>query len=119
MDTARTTCNPAKAVCGIHKSMDAIRSLFTGAMIADIVIAVMVIEAMVLVWNSRQGHANVSCKLIMAALLPGFFLALALRAALVQAHWIWLAFTLLGALITHFIDMRLRYQQRTPSSPAR
>jgi hypothetical protein len=96
--------------------MDMISSLFTSALIADIVIAVMVIEALVLVAGARIRSNGPRAMLIIVALLPGLFLALALRAALVQAQWVWLALALLGALVTHLIDMRLRYRQHESSS---
>lgn len=99
--------------------MQPISAFFLSEHIADLVLAVMAIEAAVLVWLSRRPHTKFSASTIMSALLPGFFLALALRSALVRAEWFWIALALIGALITHLIDMRLRLQSRTAPSPPR
>ena len=99
--------------------MDAITTLFVDGKIADLVLAVMVVEALVLVALSRRTQSSLSATSIVSALLPGFFLALALRAALVHAEWFWIALALFGALITHLIDMRMRFQSRAVSSLSR
>lgn len=96
--------------------MDVISTLFVGSRIADIVLAVMVVEAVLLLWLSRRPQSSLSAASIISALLPGFFLALALRAALIRAEWFWIALALIGALVTHLIDMRMRFQAR-PRSP--
>lgn len=96
--------------------MPQISAFFLSEHIADLVLVVMAIEAAVLVWLSRRPHSKFSAFTVMSALLPGFFLALALRSALVRAEWFWIALVLMGALITHLIDMRLRLQSRAASS---
>ena len=99
--------------------MDAISALFVGGKIADLVLAVMVIEAVVLVALSRRAQSVLSLSSIFSALLPGFFLVLALRAAFVHAQWFWIALALTGALVTHLIDMRLRFSSRAATSVSR
>ena len=96
--------------------MEAIRAFFIDGSIADLVLAVMLIEAAVLLAFSRRGTSRLSAASIMSALLPGFFLALALRAAFVRAGWLWIALALIGALITHLVDMRMRFQSRPVTS---
>jgi hypothetical protein len=96
--------------------MDAIGAFFLGGGIADVVLVVMVFEALLLLALSRRSTSRISAASILSALLPGLFLVLALRAALVRADWFWIALALIGALITHLIDMRLRFQSRTTSS---
>ena len=93
--------------------MDFFSKLFVDGRIADIVLVVMVAEAFALSWYSRQHVGAPTIKAILLALLPGGFLALALRAALVQAEWFWIALALVGALFTHAADMRQRFQLRT------
>ena len=95
--------------------MEAISTFFIDGRIADLVLAVMVVEAVLLVALSRRSASSISAVSIMSALFPGFFLVLALRAAFVHADWFWIALALIGALITHLIDMRMRFQPRSAS----
>ena len=96
--------------------MDVISAFFVDGSIADLVLAVMVIEAAVLIALSRRGASKFSAAIIILALLPGFFLVLALRGALIRAEWFWIALALMGALLTHLIDMRMRFQPRVAAS---
>ena len=98
--------------------MDAITTLFVDGKIAELVLAVMVVEALVLVALSRRAQSVPPATSIVFALVPGFFLVLALRAVFVHAQWFWIALGLTGALITHLIDMRMRFQSRAASSPS-
>ncbi len=96
--------------------MDVISAFFLDGSIADLVLAVMAVEAAMLIALSRRSALTLSVASIMSALLPGFFLALALRAALVRAEWFWIALALVVALLTHIIDMRMRFQPRVSAS---
>ena len=88
--------------------MDLIESLFRTGRIADIVIAVMVLEALAFVIAARTRTRTWSLAAMLAGLLPGLFLVLALRGALVQASSLWIAAALSAALVSHLLDMRLR-----------
>ena len=44
--------------------------------------------------------------------LPGIMLLLSLRAALVQAQWLWISACLLGGLLTHWLDLWHRNHAR-------
>jgi len=88
--------------------MNTIESLFRSGHIADVVIAVMVLEALVLAVAARARSRIWSLSAMLAGLLPGLFLVLALRAALVQASPLWIAAALSAALVTHLLDMHLR-----------
>lgn len=96
--------------------MEFLSKLFLDGRIADIVLTVLVIEAFALSWYSRRRVGVPTIKAILLALLPGVFLAFALRAALVHADWFWIALALLGALVTHIVDMRQRFQRRAAST---
>jgi hypothetical protein len=98
--------------------MDALGALLANGRIADIVLAVMIAEAVALLLASRFGRIGMSCSQVAAALLPGFFIVLALRAALVQANWSWIALALLGALVAHLVDMRQRLRSPLPTTSA-
>lgn len=72
--------------------------------IADVVLAFIAIEAIALiVWRGSKSAAAV-----IAALLPGAILVLALRAALTGAGPLWVAGLLLLSLPAHLLDLRLR-----------
>ena len=88
--------------------MEIIERLFRSGHIADVVIAFMVLEAVILSVAARSRVRTWSLGMILAGLLPGLFLVLALRAALVQASPLWIAAALSAALATHLLDMRLR-----------
>ncbi len=88
--------------------MDVIESLFRSGRIADIVMGVMALEALAFVIAARTRKRNWSLAAMLAGLLPGLFLVLALRGALVQTSSVWIAAALSAALVSHLIDVRLR-----------
>lgn len=88
--------------------MHIIESLFRSGHIADIVIAFMALEALAFTVAARARARRWSLGTMLTGLLPGFFLVLALRAALVQASALWIAAALSAALVTHLLDLRLR-----------
>lgn len=96
--------------------MDLLCTLLSSEHLADIVLVVMVVEALALSWYLRPTIGTSRTKIILLALLPGCFLVLALRAALVHAAWFWIALALVGALISHLADMRQRLQISAPPS---
>jgi hypothetical protein len=96
--------------------MDLFGALFRDGRIADVVLFFMAIEAVVLVWFARRYAGGLGSLQVLSALLPGLFLVLALRAALLHSDWVWIALALLGALVTHCIDMKARFQSRASAS---
>ena len=94
--------------------MAVIDSLFRSGRIADIVLLVMVLEALAFVVAARARTRTWSLGVMLAGLLPGLFLVLALKAALVQADPLWIAAALSAALVTHLLDVRLRISSRQP-----
>jgi hypothetical protein len=86
-----------------------IAALFRNGYIADIVLAVMLLEAVVLLaWRGA-----VNARAVLALLLPGACLVFALRAALTGAHWTWIAVALTLAFVAHVADIRQRFIRRT------
>lgn len=79
-------------------------ALFASGLIADLVIAVLAAEAAAALWLRGWPGAQP----VLRALLPGVLLALALRAALTDAHWGWVALWLTAALPAHLLDLRAR-----------
>jgi hypothetical protein len=73
-------------------------------MIADVVLAFLALEAVALIaWRGAK-----AAPAVIAALLPGAVLVLALRAALTGAGPLWVAGLLLLSLPAHLLDLRLR-----------
>jgi hypothetical protein len=76
---------------------------FASGRAIDLVLAVLVLEAL---WLWRRGRAPLGD--IVRALLPGAFLLLAVRAALTGAPWPLVALPLLLSLPAHLADIRRR-----------
>jgi hypothetical protein len=86
-----------------------LQQIITSGRIVDVIVAIMVIEVMVCVvwrWHSARGPSLAE---ISTMVLAGFFLLLALRVALTSADWRWIALFLLGSLIAHLFDLKLRW----------
>lgn len=84
-------------------------ALFTGTWLADVAIAVLLLEWLLLRWRGRgDGRAPTGMTGMTANLLAGLFLLLALRAALAATVWPWLPLALTGALLAHLWDLRQR-----------
>lgn len=79
-----------------------IESFFASGHAADLVLAVLAIEA---VWLRMRGWALAQ---IAGLLGPAVFIVLALRAALVGAGWEWVAVLLALSLPLHLMDLKAR-----------
>lgn len=77
--------------------------LFTSGHAVDLVLCFLVVEVLVL-----RFWAGVRLRNALQAVLPGFFLLLALRSALTAAHWPWTALWLVLALPAHLADLKRR-----------
>jgi len=75
---------------------------FTSGRAVDLVIAVMLVEAMLLIAHRRRPMT------IMLTILPGAAILLALRAALTGGSWEWVALWLTVSLPLHLADLRHR-----------
>lgn len=82
------------------------RDLFAGGTIADIVLGVMLVEGLVLYAFRRTGLSALD---ILFMLLPGAWLVVALRAALTDVEWPWIALALVLSFATHVCDVARRY----------
>lgn len=84
-------------------------SLFASGRIVDLMLMITFVEAVLLMlWRRRTGRGPAPDKLVIN-LLSGVFLMLALRAALVDAWWGWIACWLVAALLAHLLDLRRRW----------
>lgn len=78
------------------------QEFFASGLAADVVLAVLVIEFVIL-W--RRGWQLVDAMLLLA---PAALIVLALRAALVGADWLWIALPLALAFPAHLADLARR-----------
>jgi len=77
-------------------------ALFASGHAVDIVLAVLALEAVLLIAWRRPALA------VLLALAPGVMMMLALRAALLSAPWYWVAIPLTVSLPLHLADLRHR-----------
>ncbi|MGK7861267.1 hypothetical protein [Falsiroseomonas sp. E2-1-a4] len=84
---------------------------FASGHVADLVLAVLVVEAVLLfAWHRRTGRGLAPLALA-GLVLPGVALVLALRAALVGAGWGLVAAALVAALAAHLFDLAVRLRR--------
>lgn len=84
-------------------------ALFTSGRIVDLILTLVVFEAVLLAVYHRKTGRGVALRRIAPNLLSGASLLLAARFAMVQAWWGWIAACLLLALLTHLADLRQRW----------
>lgn len=83
---------------------------FATGRVADLILLVLAIEAaLLLAWHRRSGR-GVPPRAVLALVLPGVALVLALRAALTGAWWGWMAACLVAALAAHLLDLAQRWR---------
>lgn len=76
--------------------------LFASGHAVDLVLAVMMLEG---VWLIARKRPVVT---VLLTLMPGAFMVLALRAALADLPWYWIALPLTVSLPVHLADLRHR-----------
>ncbi len=81
-----------------------------GAWIADAIAVFVVAEALVLLAYRRLTGRGVAARALLPNLAAGFFLLLALGAALRTAPWPWIAAALAAAGVAHALDLRARWR---------
>lgn len=83
--------------------------LFASGRIVDLVLALAILEGVALgLFHYRTGRGLALADTV-TTLLPGMFLMLAIRSALVGQSWMWLALYLLAALVVHAVDLARRW----------
>lgn len=90
--------------------MNTLQDLFATGRIADIILALVVAESVLLLMVRAKLGRGPSPAAIIANLAAGAMLILALRSVLVAAHWNETALWLLAALVAHFMDLALRWR---------
>lgn len=93
------------------------QDFFHSGLVADVILAVMIAEAaLLLVYRRATGRGPAPADLA-AMLFAGACLVLALRAALTGSHWPVVAAFLAAALIAHLTDLYRRWFGRAASKP--
>ncbi len=82
--------------------------LFASARIVAAILALVAVEALALALWRRRAGAGPRAVEILPNLLAGACLLLALRAALLDAPWVWIAAPLAASLLAHLADLRHR-----------
>jgi hypothetical protein len=88
-------------------------SLLAGTRIADLVIALSVLEGLVLVVHHRATGRGIPPGDYVLNLLSGLGLMLALRSLLAGENWAWQAAWLLAAGIAHWADLWRRWRRHS------
>ncbi|RAI57709.1 hypothetical protein DOO78_18070 [Roseicella frigidaeris] len=87
------------------------QALFSSGRVVDLALALMLVEAVALLALRRSRGGGLAPAELLAFLLAGAGLLLALRAALVGAAWEWVALPLVLALLAHLADLGLRWRR--------
>ncbi|WP_217362942.1 hypothetical protein [Roseicella sp. DB1501] len=90
------------------------QALFSSGRVVDLALGLMLLEALALLALRRSRGGGLAPAELLAFLLAGAGLLLALRAALVGAAWQWIALPLILALLAHLADLGLRWRRAAP-----
>jgi hypothetical protein len=86
--------------------------LFRSGVLADVILAVMIAEALLLLLYRKVTGRGPATADVFAMLLAGACLVLALRAVLTGSSWPVVALCLLAALLAHLMDLYRRWPGR-------
>lgn len=91
---------------------------FASGLVVDVILALMVVQGLALQVLASIGRPVLSLRDYLFNAMPGAGLMLALRGALVDAHWQVIAGCLLAALLCHWLELwhRARAQSRPVAS---
>ena len=85
--------------------------LFASGHAADVVLAVLLAEAVVLSWRHARSGAGPPPRVFAPMIGAGVLLVLALRCALTGAPWPWIALLLCAGGGVHLLDLRQRWKR--------
>jgi hypothetical protein len=85
-------------------------TLFANGEIVDVILALVVAEAIVLLTFKSLTGRGVPAIGLLINLLAGAFLLMALRNAILGLPWLWTAGWLLAALLAHIADLAQRWR---------
>ena len=85
------------------------QELFATGRIADLVIALMALEAITLIAYRRVTGHGIGTTQVLSNLAAGVCLFIALRLALTGAQWTWIGVVLAASLAAHLADLKSRW----------
>jgi hypothetical protein len=86
-------------------------ALFAGTLLVDLVIVLSLLETVFLLVHHRLTGRGIAPSQFLANMVSGLCLMLALRAALTQSAWTWVALPLAAAGIVHASDLWRRWNR--------
>ena len=86
-------------------------ALFHSGRIVDLILLLVLLEAALLAWHHRRTGRGLSPRALLPNLFSGAALLAAVRLALAQAPWLWVAGALSCALLAHLADLRQRWRE--------
>lgn len=86
--------------------------LFATGRIIDLIIALVVLEALALLGLRRLARRPSDVLALLPTLASGLLLLLALRAAIADLEWQLIGAPLALALVAHLVDLRVRWRRR-------
>lgn len=90
--------------------MSGLEALIASGRIVDMICLLVFVEAVAIVVIYLRSGRGMPPAEALPTLLSGLCLLLALRGALTQAGWEWVALSLVGALAAHVIDLAQRWR---------
>jgi len=87
------------------------QEMFDSGLVADLILAVLLIEGVALALYHRITGRGLALRAVLPFLLAGAAFALSLRAALTGVGWHLVAAPLVGALVAHLWDLALRWRR--------
>jgi len=91
-------------------AMSVLADLYASGRVADLLVALVILEAVGLIWlHRRVGRSGVPWGIVLN-LATGAALVMALGAALKGAAWPWIGTWLILALVGHSADLLLRWR---------
>lgn len=96
---------------------DRIREFFGSGRIVDLVLAMMIVEAIALGLYFRFTARGIPFTDLLINLASATCLLVALRAALTGQSWIWVASGLVASMFGHLLDLSRRWRRTSPRVP--
>jgi hypothetical protein len=93
----------------VQGKTERMREFFSSGLVADVVLAFMFVEGLVLILAYRKTGKGIAPLNLFFGLAAGACLVLALRAAMTGAAWHWIAVALLASLAAHVVDIYRRW----------
>lgn len=98
----------------VSEALAALVGALRGVHAVDLVIGLVLLEASAIAVHERVTGRGVALRDILATLVAGLFLLLALRAALAGEDWMLVALPLAAAGVAHAVDLARRWR-RSPA----